>query len=212
MKLTYNPGVFDVGDVGAAMSIILTPDGESTDARWRRETPYLTSLIAQHTGIGEHSTVLDFGCGIGRMSRALVTAHGCRAVGVDISTSMRGLAPGYVESDRFLCCAPEALDWMVGQGVRCDVAFAVWVLQHCPDLRGEIARIAAALRPQGLLFVANTLFRCVPSVEQGWVNDGADLRELLGERFDLREEGQLDPGHVAPLLSQNSFWAVYQAR
>jgi hypothetical protein len=47
LELTYNPAVFDVTDIPAAMRIILTPEGVPTEQRWRVETPYVADLIAQ---------------------------------------------------------------------------------------------------------------------------------------------------------------------
>jgi len=102
MKLTYNPGVFNVNSIPAAMSIILTAEDSTTEARWRTETPYLADLINKHFELSANSLLLDYGCGIGRMAKELIGRYGCRVVGVDISPSMRSLAPMYVASDRFL--------------------------------------------------------------------------------------------------------------
>src|SRR5580765_5259314 len=132
MLQEYNPSVYDVNDITRAKEIILTPSGKlTTNDRWKIETPYLLSLIEQIFDLNAQSVVLDYGCGIGRMSKALIDKYGCRVVGVDTSPGMRALAYAYVDSDRFICLPPHDLvsgcDWA-------DAALAIWVLQHCNDV------------------------------------------------------------------------------
>jgi SAM-dependent methyltransferase len=208
---TYNPAVFDVNDMQRAMEIILTPEGRSTEERWRTETPYLGALVLENLALGPESVALDFGCGIGRMAQELIRRTGCRVVGVDISANMRALAPMYVQSERFMACSPEMLETLTAGGFRFDAAISVWVLQHCHEPARDIARIGGALKPGGVFFVVNNDGRVVPTVEHGWADDGLDMRELLGaERsLELREEGRLDPEVVGGQVSDASFWATY---
>ncbi len=204
--LAYSPAVFNVGDINAAKRIILTPEGtRSTDERWRVETPYLLSLIGDSIELNERSLVLDYGCGIGRLSKELIGKYGCRAVGVDISPSMRALAASYVGSDRFFTCAPDALAWL---GLSFDLALTVWVLQHCHKVEQDIARIHAALRPAGKLFVVNDHNRIVPT-SQGWVNDGQDVKALLSASFTHAGGGDLDPAHIGGWIAKASYWATF---
>ena len=78
------------------MRIILTPeDGMSSVHRWKTETPYLMSLIEKHIVNG--ATVLDYGCGIGRLAKPLIEKHSCDVIGVDISPNMRALAASCVD-------------------------------------------------------------------------------------------------------------------
>src|SRR6185436_7844642 len=98
---TYNPGVFAVGSIEQAKSIILTPEDSTTEARWRTETGYLAELIASHLALDSASVVLDYGCGIGRIAKELIQRTKCTVLGVDISPNMRALAPQYVQSDLF---------------------------------------------------------------------------------------------------------------
>src|SRR5678816_852457 len=173
---TYSPAVFDVGTIEQAKQIILTPQaGLSTDQRWKSETPYLLDLIDKSCSVTEQSIVLDYGCGIGRMSRALIDKYNCRVVGADISPSMRALAAAYVSSDKFFVCAPSALDW---SRINFDLALAVWVLQHCFDVGADVSRIRSRMTPKGQLFVVNDKRRIVPS-NRGWVNDGKDVHSIL---------------------------------
>jgi 2-polyprenyl-3-methyl-5-hydroxy-6-metoxy-1,4-benzoquinol methylase len=208
VALTYNPSVFDVDDLAQAMGIILTPEGQTTESRWNTETPYVADLIGQAINITPDSVILDYGCGVGRMAKALIARHGCRVVGVDISPSMRTLAALYVGSDRFSVCTPEMLDAIVEQGVRFDAALALWVLQHCLDAGVDIPRIRRALKPYAGFFVLNNLYRAVPG-ERGWENDGQDVKALLCDAFVLSQTGQLPPDVTTDVVSQLTFWASF---
>src|SRR5690349_14906824 len=106
---TYDPAIFDVADEATAKRIILTPDGRSTDERWRVETPGLATLAGASLALDQDSLVLDYGCGIGRMAKALIERFGCRVVGVDISPRMREMAPAYVSSEKFEAICREDL-------------------------------------------------------------------------------------------------------
>ncbi len=89
MSLTYNPDVFAVNDISSAMQIILTAEDSSTEVRWKTETPYLAGLIGQWLDITPHSVLLDYGCGIGRMAKELITRHGLRVIGLGVNASLR---------------------------------------------------------------------------------------------------------------------------
>jgi len=210
MQLTYNPGVFAVDSIPAAMSIILTAEDSTTEKRWRTETPYLADLINKNLQLSPNSWVLDYGCGIGRIAKELIARHGCQVVGVDISPSMRALAPMYVASDRFFACAPAMLEGLIERGIAFDAAISIWVLQHCLNPGDDIARIKRALRPHGKLFVMNDIRRAVPTREVAWVNDGIDLRSELGREFTQLAEGAPAKEQTTPETSERCFWAAFQ--
>jgi len=201
-QATYSPAIFNVGTMEQAKRIILTPEEATTEQRWEKETPYLLSLIEQSIALTDESVVLDYGCGIGRMSKALIERFNCRAVGVDISRSMRALAADYVASDRFFACAPEAVEWL---GIGFDAALAVWVLQHCYDPQADIDRISGALKPSGSLFVVNDLRRIVPTREVTWINDGKDIAKML--RIVPQP---LDADVVGKRIAEASYWATFR--
>jgi SAM-dependent methyltransferase len=214
---TYYPQVFDAADEAAARAIILTDEGEGadTETRWARETPYLVELVRAHLRLGPESLVLDYGCGIGRMARALIAATGCRVVGVDISARMRALAAAHVADERFMAVAPAQLDGLVAHGLRADAALAVWVLQHCLAPAEDIARLRAALAPQGRLFVLNMPGRAVPAVQEAggearfvWAADGIDVAALLRARFAVEAAGEPDMARVPRMSSIGAYWMV----
>lgn len=212
MQATYNPSVFDVSTMAQAMGIILTPEGSTTADRWEIETPYLADLIAQSmpAPIDADSLVLDYGCGIGRLAHELIKRHGCRVIGVDISPSMRAHSVVYARSDRFLSCSHDMLDGLIARGIAFDAAISIWVLQHCAVPSQDIARIREALRPGGGFFVTNGKARCVPTAEQGWINDGLDIKAMLAAEFEQREVGQLAREKTTGILADVAFWGAYR--
>lgn len=210
--VTYNPAVFDVPDMAAAKHIILTPEGSTTELRWKVETPYVADLIGQSIPITPDTVLIDYGCGIGRMAKELIDRHQCSVVGVDISEKMRALASQYVNSERFKACSPEELDAMITEGKRFDAGISIWVLQHCLKPSEDIARIKLSLKKDARIFILNNIWRAVPTVEQFWTVDDIDIKTLLTKQFSLTREGVLPPDKTTESLSRVHFWAAFSNR
>jgi SAM-dependent methyltransferase len=219
MTRAYDPSIFHVVSMEQAARIVLTPENATTEERWTKETPFLADLIRDRLGITGRSTLLDYGCGVGRLARQLIQYTGCRVIGADISETMRGLASRYVTSPKFTAVAPNSLD---GRAEIADAAIAIWVLQHCERPKDDIARIHRALKLNGRLFIANNknravpmrdvqLFTATPMVVRNWVDDGEDVRALLQEYLVLVEEGEFPAGFPGIIPGQR-YWAVFQKR
>lgn len=205
-KFTYTPAIFDVPDEATAKRIILTPEGRSTAERWQTETPGLAALAVATLRIGPQSHVVDYGCGIGRMSKALIERTGCRGTGVDISPRMREMAPDYVQSPRFEAIAREEF---LERGPNHDAALAIWVLQHCQTPAADCEVIRRSLRPEGRLLVVNNHHRAVPVAGRAWVNDGFDLAAHLESAFVRSDGGALPAALIGETLAPTTFWGVY---
>lgn len=209
--LTYNPDVFRVRNESHARQIILTAEGgQSTNERWVRETPYLGSLLSDRLNVSKGQLVIDFGCGIGRISRELIERLGCRVLGVDISADMRAMAPRYVESEDFSVVSLRIFSAMVDDGLQAHAAISVWVLQHCLAPAIDIDLIRRSVRPGGRVGIVNNKQRAVPTKEKAWTNDGVDVRKLLDERLSEIEAGVLDEAIVSHDVSAFGFWAIYE--
>jgi SAM-dependent methyltransferase len=208
--IRYAPEFFDAADIEAAKAIILTEEDTSTADRWERETAWTVDLLLKRWDIGPETLVLDYGCGVGRLAKALIERTGCMVFGVDISQRMCSLALDYVDSNRFVVYPPRAL-----RRVRplADYAIATWVLQHTFDPGEDIETIHDAMSGYGELFVLNSRNRIVP-VEGGcFARDGKSVPEILARFFD-----PLTPPRTIPLEASSpdvhgdSWWRFYRRR
>jgi cyclopropane fatty-acyl-phospholipid synthase-like methyltransferase len=214
----YCPEIFNAKDVQHAKRIILTNEGGAdSETRWQIETPYVIELILQSFALGPDMVVLDYGCGIGRMAKAMIEASGCRVIGLDISESMRRLARDYVGSDRFIVVSPSEYDVMVRDGLRVNAAIAVWVLQHCLNPAEDITRIRRSMVADGRIFVLNMATRAVPAIDGGnkfaWVQDASDVAALLRAAFDVQAQGTPDQMQMKDTASQSGvYWMSLRQR
>jgi len=206
-QVSYDPSIFTaVETLDDAVRIIVTPEaGLTSKYRWDTETPYLLNLIDDYLSI--RSIVLDYGCGVGRLAKPIIDKHGCEVIGVDISPNMRALAESLVNDYRFMTLPPDMLYLLRPE--TCDVAIAVWVLQHTFGIRLDVDRIAKMLKPGGKLLVVNNVNRVVPTTG-GWIDDGVDVRAVLNDYFTEVEYGQLSNDIAPGTFRDSTFWAIYQ--
>ncbi len=182
MVATYDPNVFSVKNERQAKDIILTPEGQSTDERWEKETPFLVADISQFISPGKDTLIVDFGCGIGRVAREIIKQHGACVMGVDMSLSMQILGLQYVHDSRFSVVTPDLIRLMVKNGLTVDACFSIWVLQHCPNVEQEIFLIRSMLKPGGYFYILNNNMPAIP-MDKGWVNNNVNIRPMLEEHF-----------------------------
>lgn len=146
---------------------------------------------------------LDFGCGVGRISRAL-RPHFEAGVGVDISTRMIELARTHVHDVEFVVNQGPVIAGVPEASV--DFIWSHIVLQHIPNgfQRGYLAEFLRLLRPGGLavfqlpveivnprevrpprwIRFKQALKRAFPAL----VRIKRRLRPATGEHFDFRYE------------------------
>ncbi|MEA2765032.1 MAG: hypothetical protein QOK07_1436, partial [Gemmatimonadaceae bacterium] len=133
------------------------------DQPWTKEAFFQTgkddfarikSISSAHgIAIGDQTDILDFGCGIGRLS--LPAAAIARSViGVDISEEMIRRAPTFVAGRTpplYLRCRSADLDLISSSSI--DVVMSLITFQHMSPMLGAIyvRGFARILRPNGLL-------------------------------------------------------------
>jgi SAM-dependent methyltransferase len=221
MVLHYYPTIFDKPDLDSAKQIILTNEGPGagTEARWAIETPYVLDLITRSIALKPDMVVLDYGCGVGRIAKAMIQATGCSVIGLDISTDMLRLAVDYVGSDRFIPVTPAQFDTLCRAGLRVDVAISIWVLQHCFAPSDDIARIRGSLAAGADSFVLNMPKRAIPAVDVAggagvftWASDGIDVASLLRDAFAVPAEGVPDVARTPNMADAGAFWMHLRSR
>jgi len=180
--MPYIKEVFDVTTFEHAKHVVLTSDPENPN-KFENETNFLVDTIAKQKIISSESIVLDFGCGMGRVSKKLIDKFDCNVVGVDISNSMLTFANIYVSKPRKF--KPMNLYNMPST---IDVCVSTFVLQHVQDPKTEIDIIYNNLKVGGYLVLVNENKRYVPSdVDSNryivWQDDGFDVFGEISSRL-----------------------------
>ena len=203
----YDPSIFDQINIDDAKGIVLTAEsGISTQTRWDSETPWLLNLIGKH--IKQNGLIVDYGCGVGRLAGPLVE-QGFPVIGVDSSELMRQHATKLIANDRFVAMTSTMLDQLINIGVKADSVLAVWMLQHCLDLEGEIARINRMINKGGIIGIADMRHRAVPT-DQGWRNDGKSVRDAMCNFFTLIQQYPYNPPNAPKDLRENAYVAFFR--
>lgn len=211
-EAVYYPQVFNVHSLEYAKSIILRQTGCSVDDRWARETPYLVDKIIEQYDLRPESVVLDYGCGIGRVAKELISATGCFVIGVDISATMRSFADYYVDSDRFFVCAPSALKLLPKVA---DLTISIWVLQHAEKPTDDLCRIKGSLKSDGKLFLINQTGRALPvkiGDEYFFRDDQLDIKAIIkAADFHELSSWKISSSVCTEIIANASFGALYQS-
>jgi SAM-dependent methyltransferase len=183
MKYLYE--TFIPASMQHAKDIVLTPDPANPN-KFEDETNQLVNIIANENIISDQKVVLDFGCGMGRVSKQLIERFKCEVIGLDMSIDMLKLATMYVaDSNKFVTCSS-----FIRKGV-IDVCLAAYVLQHVEHPVKEIETIADAMRKDGYFILLNEAEgRLVPGDVRSdnsviWFNDDFNVFKEVEKHFAL---------------------------
>ncbi len=177
----FKPRSMDEGIEG----VVGACNGIPAADRWEKETPVFAREIVKLTPAIQ-PVILDYGCGVGRLAKAVLAAHpSATVIGVDESSESLALAREYVADDRFVATPPGELSEQV------DVAYCVYVLQHVPaiQIREVLQRIHRHLKTDGLFVYCSSDYRMAIRFDQpGFEDDrwlGVNLRREVGRYFEL---------------------------
>ncbi|MEA2572339.1 MAG: hypothetical protein QOI24_4340 [Acidobacteriota bacterium] len=128
------------------------PDADSLAEFFRTgdaDAEFLLTLIERHTGTKPGRHVLDFGCGVGRLSLAFA-GRGHEVTGIDVSSTMRSLATQHREAMQ-LTNANFIDDIAALPDGAFEVAVSLIVFQHIPVEHGEelLRQLLRKLAPHG---------------------------------------------------------------
>lgn len=182
--MPYIKEVFDVTTFEHAKHVVLTSDPDNP-MKFENETNFLIDTIAEQmkTKMDESSIVLDFGCGMGRVSKKLIERFDCNVVGVDISNTMLTFANIYISKPRKF---KPMNSYNMANTI--DVCVSTFVFQHVEDPKTEIDIIYHNLKVGGYLILVNENKRYVPSdVDSNryvvWNDDGFDIFGEINSKF-----------------------------
>lgn len=126
-----------------------------------------------------NDTFLDFGCGAGRLSKALKTKF-TSGYGIDISATMIDLAQQYVDGVHFIHNQQENLSFIANNTV--DFVYSHIVLQHIPAQYQTkyISEFLRILKPDGLA-VFQTPVKIVKSIgsQNLWYQTRQKLKKIF---------------------------------
>ena len=181
--MPYIKEVFDVTTFEHAKHVVLTSDPDNPK-KFENETNFLIDTIAEQNIILKDSVVLDFGCGMGRVSKKLIEKFDCNVIGVDISNTMLTFANIYISKPKKF----KPLN-SYNMANTIDVAISTFVLQHVENPKSEIDIIYNNLKVGGYLILVNENKRYVPSdVDSNryivWNDDGFDVFGELDSRLN----------------------------
>lgn len=122
----------------------------------------LLELLRMHGGVTAQPRLLDAGCGLGGTTFFLHGALGGRAVGITLSAGQRRRASaeaarrGVAASCRFVVRSyDDDLSDLFPDGI--DLVVAIESLAHAPDPAATLARLAARLRPGGVVAIVDDM-------------------------------------------------------
>lgn len=213
MKTLYSPEFFDADSFDEAKFIVLCSNEQDYNYRWDTETEWIRDQLISTRTINEHSLILDWGTGVGRLSKMLIETFNCTVVGVDISHTMLRHAVSYVNNtEKFIPVHySEFINSQVKEKFTCCVA--AWVLQHSITSAHDIKAIHSSLINGGNLFVLEMNDKCVIGRENGnyiSINDGVDNKQELQKLFNPLILGKIPRKITVKSIFDNSWWGFLE--
>jgi ubiquinone/menaquinone biosynthesis C-methylase UbiE len=156
----YNPKYFDPSSIEEAKKIILTD--EDVPDQWESETKWTMNFFREKNLFNERSIVLDWGCGIGRLSKPIIEEYNCKIVGVDFQPNMLKYAREYVNHPNFTAITGEEFFELPDNYFTTGIA--VWALQHTVYPKPIITCIQKKLKFKSKFCVLESNVKSLPVI------------------------------------------------
>lgn len=182
----YLKEAFIPSSMEQARDICISPS-KNNPGKFEKETAFTLQFLLGERLVYNDSTVLDFGCGVGRLSKAIISRLGCKVHGFDISDRMLEFAKEHVMSRNF---TPVLYTKKMEYAERFDLAMSFFVLQHSEHPVEDVSLIHGLLKQDGKFVLMNEKERFVPSSvdDKGfvqWKDDGIDIEHEVSKKFRL---------------------------
>jgi SAM-dependent methyltransferase len=173
--MRYIHEVFSPLSFDEAKHVVLTSDPNDPN-KFERETDFFINVMATELYIDNNTTIHDFGCGMGRISKKIIERFDCNVIGTDLSERMLTFATLYISKPNKFSSMREYIN-----NNSIDIAVCSLVLQHVEDPAYEIKNITNNIKINGYLILLNENERLVPlNVDSqgyiGWVDDKFNIQ------------------------------------
>lgn len=205
----YNPDFFIPHTLAEAKKIVLGYGRSETPNRWQIETDWIQQLFVKNKFITEKSVVLDWGCGLGRLSKMIIQNFNCKVIGVDLNQSMLNFAKDYVSSPLFSTYLYNDVS-----EIKCKFSniISVWTLQHSFNIDKDLQTLNNFLDLNGQIFIFEDITPAIPIIDNGNGNwrllpDGL-YRTKSSNKFKIIQQGRFPYVDMIPENS-TSWYSFY---
>jgi SAM-dependent methyltransferase len=186
---------FDYRNLRKAKAVILWHDD------WEKATVATLDIVDALGLVREGDTVIDYGCGIGRMTRALRGRHAVTILAVDRSGPMRAHARGYLEPDLRtgsveILSDADLLERAGRLAATINCILMIEVLQHIPEpvLEKLLPQLSGLLATSGRLFILGSDVLDVDHAGR----TGSPIEPVLARHFWIERRDRWTAGFVHP--------------
>ena len=161
--MNYVKEAFYPRDIGHAKEICLSPE-PGVSYKFDMETQYTIRLLIDNLYAFNDAVIGDYGCGVGRISKGLISTLGCECYGFDFSEPMLQMAEQFVLSKKFFPIhMPLSEDKKSKFFQKFDTMLSIYVLQHSPTPNEDIDFIYSSLKDDGKFITVNEKKRFIPT-------------------------------------------------
>lgn len=190
--MNYIKEAFYPRDVGHAKEICLSPE-PGVSYKFDMETQYTIKLFIDNLYAFNDAIIGDYGCGVGRISKGLISTLGCECYGFDFSQPMLEMAKQFVASKGFVpVLTPISEEYINQYYKKFDTILSIYVLQHSPTPNEDIEFIYHSLKDDGKFITVNEIKRFIPTGIDAknsgliyWEDDGIDIDKMISRKFKL---------------------------